>query len=244
MTVSQICARCIGLSVSLLISATTCAQGQMKVDTGSGGGKDRIAAACLARTTAGHAGPVARGVWQVVAPGTINYCVHAGVDGDFRSSTNASPTIALRTDSTPLSFTISLHDWRGGPDEMWIASVEGKTRPRAEITSTKHATHASRSAPLTESPPAGSLNMLPNAWCESNQNWGSRPKLVVKLTGPALRGRDTRDDLASVCEVSFGPPESPNAVLQTVLGVPAYPARGLTAASPVKPSLKVPKSIP
>lgn len=244
MKVSQFCARCIGLSVSLLISATTCAQGQMKVDTGSGGGKDGIVPGCLARITAGHAGPVARGVWQVVAPGTINYCVHAGVDGDFRSSTNASPTIALRTDSTPLSLTISLHDWRGGRDEMWIASVEGKTRPRAEITSTKHTTHVSRSALLTESTPVGSLNMLPNAWCETNQNWGSRPKLVVKLTGPALRGRDARDDLASVCEVSFGPPESPNAALQTVLGVPAYPARSSTSGSPTKPSPTMPKSTP
>ena len=244
MKVSQFCAGWVGLSVSLLFSATTCAQGQMKVSTSSPGGKEGSVAACLARITAGYAGPVARGVWQVVASGTINYCVHAGVDGDFWSSTNASPTIALRTDSTPLSFTISLHDWRGGPDEIWIASVEGKTLPHAEFTSTMHATHASRSAPLTESTPAGSLNMLANAWCASNQNWGSRPKLVVKLTGPALRGRDASDNSANVCEVSFGPPESSRAVLQTVLGVPAYPARRLAAASPVKPSLKVPKSTP
>ena len=221
-------------SISLFVAAAVYAQGQMKVETSSGGGKDTKVQQCQARATAGHPGPAARGVWQIVKPGTINYCVHAGADGDFRPSSNTPPTIALRTDSTPLTLTISLHDWRWGSDERWVESLEGKTRPRAEITSTKHTTHISRSATLTESVPEGSLSMLPGAWCVTNQNWGSRPRLVVKLTGPALRGRDTNNDLSNVCEVSFGPPESPGAVLPTVLGVPAYLARSAAADSPTK----------
>lgn len=244
MKVCQLRSHFVAVSVSLLTAATVSAQGQMKVDTGSGGGKDAFIAPCLARVSAGSAGPVARAVWQMVKPGTINYCVHAGADGDFKVSANSPPMIALRTDPAPLGLTISLHDWRSGSDERWIESLEGKTRPRAEITSTTHTTHISRSASLTESIPSGSLNMLPSAWCSTNQSWGSRPKLVVKLSGPALRGRDTGTDWANVCEVSFGPPESPNVALPTVLGVPAYSARSLTPASQMKPSPTMPKSTP
>lgn len=244
MKVYRYCERSVSVAVLLFFAASVCAQGQMKVDTGSGGGKDAFIPPCQSRVSAGGAGPVARGVWQIVKPGTVNYCVHAGADGDFRPSEKSPQTMALRTTPAALSLTISLHDWRRGPDERWVDSREGKTRSHAEKTAVEHATHPSRAVSLAESTPLGSLNMLPNAWCGSNQHWGSRPKLVVKLSGSALRGRDTGVDWANVCEVSFGAPELPTAALPTVLGVPAYPARSLTPSLSANRGQNIPKSSP
>jgi hypothetical protein len=230
-----------GIALLAFVVTAASAQSQMKVEGGSGGGKEGFIAPCATRAAAGESGPVARGVWQITAPGTINYCVHAGVDGDFRQSAPSPSLPTLRTTQAPLALTVYLHDGRSSNDETWIESRDGKARPRSEVTAVKHTRHASRSASVSVSTSPSALNMLPGAWCTSKQMWGSRPKLVVQLSGASLGGRD---EFNNMCVVQFDAPEPPTASLPTVLGVPAYPTRGRVVASTAKPTPNAIKSTP
>jgi hypothetical protein len=215
--------------LATLLSCAAAAQGTMKVSADGGGGtikyppgwKPRLF--CSANRTDGSPGPIARAAWQVASPGRVNFCVHAGMQGNYgtlptgtggkQGDTSSASTAVLRTagpiqnDSKiqplGLPITLSLKDIRASTvsEKDWVPPP---TDRESAVASRPHSRKNYPERTLTE-PVQTSFTVLANAWCVNDLNWGSRPYLIVEASGPGVRGHTAEDEIS--CIVDFGKAE-------------------------------------
>jgi hypothetical protein len=251
-------------SVAVLTASLANAQGSMKTKEDGQGGmpKDTIPQKprpqCLTQLPSGVTGPVAKAVWHVPSPGKVNFCVLAGVSGNYVVATGgntggtgksgnanaATQRAAVQLKTTPaglvaLPITFELRDTRA--PHIWEREWDASRQPDEEApllsNQSSWVPHTALKFPkadlLEPQSPNTSAN-LPNAWCVQNLNWAKRPYLVVALSGAGVRNHTDRSEIS--CHVEFGAPESPTANLQTLVGAPAFP-KVTSTPTPTKPTV-------
>ncbi len=220
------------------------AQSSMKTSGDSGGGIHLGGKGprpkCAPVLPNGATGPIAKAIWQVSSPGRVNFCVVAGVQGNYIASlggatgginSNSSASTQRKvlpsvTNGVSLPISFALLDLRPPviwdrewdptqPDEQ--AALPSDPKARVHHASLKF-TIANLLEPLA---PKNSAN-LPNAWCVNDLKWASRPYLVVRLSGAGVRSHNDATEIS--CSIDFGPAETTSANLQTLIGATAFPA--------------------
>jgi hypothetical protein len=243
----------LALAACLALPMHVMAQSSMKSKEDSGGGipsgstPQKSRPKCSPSLATGAAGPIAKAVWQVPSPGKVNFCVNAGVQGNYLVATKAGLVGTTATPSTqrlaqsgattmlPITFTLrdrrQPHVW----EREWAPGQPGDEAPLS-IDQTSWVAHAAlkfSTADMSE-PQAPNLSAnLPNAWCVNDLKWSRRPYLVVELSGPGVRGHTDRSETS--CSIEFGAAEAPTANLQALIGAPAFPNATPSTATPTKP---------
>lgn len=231
-------------AAAIFIPISTLAQTSMKTAGDSGGGiivgGKKPRPNCAPTLPKGATGPIAKAVWQVSSAGRVNFCVVAGVQGNYTAtlggesggSNGSSNTSAQRKAASSnalgpsLPITFKLRDSRPREiwDRDWNAAQPDEQAPLSPDANARvpHVALQFASANLLEpQAPITSAN-LQNAWCVNDLKWASRPYLVVRLSGAGVRGHMEASEIS--CSVEFGPAEAPSANLQTLVGTTAFPA--------------------
>ena len=143
--------------------------------------------------------PVANAVWQVVAPGVINYCVRAGV-----ANSGAAPSGA--------PWQLAMQDQRTKNDPGYADEHGKANKPIPAIHPAAPARQATGAAPVA----AASVSALPDTWCVTNLGWEKRPRLALTLTIPSTAsGTQT---ISCQVDVKDEKKLAPNANILTALG--------------------------
>lgn len=139
---------------------------------------------------------VARGVWQLVSPGVVNFCVRAGVINE--GATASTPPVMLSLSDTRKIDHSYRNDYKDHPRNMPSAHLPVKTR----------------STSIPQPIAGGGEFIVADAWCEQSHDWRKRPVLGLALTGAGVANQNS---LTTSCHVDFGEPLPQSTNLEAAL---------------------------